>query len=173
LLKKYVFPNFINWPDNGSIATTGPDDLAAIVRKTPYSIGYVDFSYAIQTKMTFAAIANMHSGRYITPSMDSIDQAVNTALKIQNESSNANQTTTTILPVINSSNLGNSSYPIVGLYYATVISDKSSSADERNGTLDFVKWIVDTGGGQQALPEVQYPPIYNNGTLMAYTQAIR
>ena len=171
LLKKYISPNSINWPDNGSIATTGPDDLAAMVRKTPYSIGYVDFSYAVQTKMTFAAIANMHSGRYITPSVDSIDQAVNTALKIQNVSSDITQGATTTLQVINSSNLGNSSYPIIGLYYATVIPNKSASDSETNGTLDFVKWIIDTGRGQQALTEVQYPPIYSNATLMAYAQA--
>jgi ABC-type phosphate transport system substrate-binding protein len=66
-----------------------------MVRKIPYSIGYVDFSYAIQTKMTFAAIAEPHSDKYIIPSIDSISHTVNTALQIQNIS-NASQTTSTI-----------------------------------------------------------------------------
>ncbi len=41
----------IKWPSN-SISVLGPGELAATVRKTPYSIGYVDFSDATQTRMT-------------------------------------------------------------------------------------------------------------------------
>jgi phosphate transport system substrate-binding protein len=173
LLRKYAPRNVIKWPSNGSsMITTGSDDLASMVRKIPYSIGYVDFSYAIQTKMTFAAMANAHNDRYIIPSIDSISHTVNTAIQIQNIS-NASQTTstTTLPPLINSSRLLNSSYPIVGLYYAALPSDKLSSND-RNATLDFVKWIIDRNKGQQALSEVQYPAIYDNRTLMIYTQSI-
>jgi len=173
LLRKYILPDIIMWPDNGSaITASGSDELASLVRKTPYSIGYVDFSYAIQTKMTFAAIANPHSGRYIIPSIDSIGQAVNTAVQIQN-ASNTNNQTTSFPPFINSSRLGNSSYPIVGLYYAALVAPGNNSSADRNATLDFVKWVTDRSGGQQVLSEVQYPPIYNyDGSLATYTQAI-
>ena len=44
----------INWPKN-SIGALGADELAATVRKTPYSIGYLDFSYATQTRMRLPA----------------------------------------------------------------------------------------------------------------------
>lgn len=167
LLKRYLSFDAIRW-SNGSIVASGPDELAAMVRKTPYSIGYVDFSYAIQTKMTFAAIANPH-GEYVVPSIDSIGQAANTSMQIQN-SSIINQTSA-IPPMINSSRLGNSSYPIVGLYYAALADH--ASVGSRNATLDFVRWIISESGGQQTLSEVQYPPIYrDNEPLAAYAGTI-
>jgi ABC-type phosphate transport system substrate-binding protein len=167
LLKRYLSFDAIRW-SNSSIVASGPDELAAMVRKTPYSIGYVDFSYAIQTKMTFAAIANPH-GEYITPSIDSIGQAANSSMQIQNASS-INQTAA-IPPMINSSRLGNSSYPIVGLYYAALADN--AGAGSRNATLDFVRWIINDNGGQQTLSEVQYPPIYrDNEPLAAYAETI-
>ena len=139
----------------------------AMVRKTPYSVGYVDFSYAIQTKMTFAAVANP-SGEYVIPSIDSIGQAANTSMQIQN-ASGINQATATP-PMINSSRIGNSSYPIIGLYYAAL----ANNASNRNSTLDFVKWITSENEGQQTLSEIQYPPIYrDNDPLAAYAEAIR
>jgi ABC-type phosphate transport system substrate-binding protein len=166
LLKRYLSSDAIKWPDSSNTAS-GPDELAAMVRKTPYSIGYVDFSYAIQTKMTFAAVANP-SGKYVIPSIDSVGQAANTSMQIQN-ASGINQATATP-PMINSSRLGNSSYPIIGLYYAAL----AHSASNRNATLDFVKWITSENGGQQTLSEIQYPPIYrDNEPLAAYAEAIR
>lgn len=166
LLQQYLSSG-IKWPE-GSTATLGPDELAAMVRKTPYSIGYVDFAYAVQTKMTFAAIKNTH-GEYVIPSMDSIGQAADTAIQIQNASS-TNQTAIVAPPFINSSNLGNSSYPIVGLYYADTPRINDSG---RNATLDFVRWIINENGGQQTLSEVQYPPIYlDNKPLISYAEEI-
>jgi hypothetical protein len=39
--------------------------------------------------------------------------------------------------------------------------------------LDFVKWIISESGGQQALLEVQYPPIYpGNEQLATYAKII-
>lgn len=163
LLERHLSAD-IKWPDN-SASVLGPDELAATVRKTPYSIGYVDFSYATQTRMTFAAIANPH-GEYVLPSMDSIGQAVNSSMQIQNVSS-VNQTAAMTPPFMNASMLGNSSYPLTGLYYASLPDSMS------NATLDFVRWIIDKDRGQQALTEVQYPPIYqDNEPLTTYAGAI-
>jgi len=165
LLQQYLSSS-IKWPHD-SIGTSGPDELAAMVRKTPYSIGYVDFSYAIQTKMTFAAIKNAH-GEYIIPSMDSIRKAADTAIQIQNASST--NKTAVAPPSINSSSLGNGSYPIVGLYYAAIPSINDNGT---NATLDFVRWIINDNGGQQTLSEVQYPSIYHdNKPLIAYADEI-
>lgn len=148
LLERYLSTE-VSWPSN-STSVLGPDELAATVRKTPYSIGYVDFSYATQTRMTFAAVDA--GGVYVVPSTDSIGHAI----ELQNFTSGNF--------VINASRFDNSSYPVTGLYYA------SWHADSANATLDFVSWIIDKDEGQQTLSEVQYPPIYqNNQPLM--TQA--
>jgi phosphate transport system substrate-binding protein len=158
LIERYLSAD-IAWPGNSTTAL-GPDELTSTIRKTPYSIGYVDFSYAIQTRMTFAAIANAH-GEYIMPSMDSIQEAVNSSMVIQNATGvNAEP------PYLNATRIGNGAYPITGLYYATFPDNAS------NATLNFVGWMVERDGGQQVLSEVQYPPIYRgNESLATHTKA--
>lgn len=105
----------ISWPSS-SVETEGPDEIAAMVRKTPYSIGYLDFSYAIQTKMTFAAVRNS-DGLYIIPSSDSIKQGINAGVEYNNATADYPYQASLVLttPQINASKLGNSSYPILGL----------------------------------------------------------
>jgi ABC-type phosphate transport system substrate-binding protein len=167
LLERHISMD-IKWPGK-SVNVVGPDELAATVRKTPYSIGYVDFSYATQTRMTFAAVANPY-GEYVLPSMDSISKTVNSSMQVQNVSS-IDRTDILIPPVMNTSMLGNSSYPLTGLYYASMPDNMSDAT--RNATLDFVRWIINEDRGQQALSEVQYPPIYQiNEALMTYAEAI-
>ncbi|WP_148681666.1 substrate-binding domain-containing protein [Candidatus Nitrososphaera gargensis] len=175
LLERYLSAeednNIIRWPDN-SVGVIGPDELAATVRQTPYSIGYVDFSYATQTRMTFAAVANSH-GEYILPSADSIWQAVNSSMQVQNITGVINQAAA-IPPFLNASMFGNSSYPLTGLYYASLPGDDDMLEDTtKNATLDFVKWMIDRDNGQQTLSEVQYPAIYqDNGPLARYAEAV-
>jgi ABC-type phosphate transport system substrate-binding protein len=147
LLERYLSGS-VSWPE-GSARAIGPDELAATIRSTPYSIGYVDFSYAVQTRMTFAALAA--GDEYVAPSMDSIDRAVRTGLYNATAGGAA-------VAAINSSRLDNSSYPVTGLYYA--VPEQGS-----NATRDFVAWVTDDAG-QQALAEVQYPPIYRDGRLV-------
>jgi phosphate transport system substrate-binding protein len=159
LLERYLSTD-IRWPAN-SLSVQGPDEVASTVRRTPYSIGYVDFSYATQTRMTFAAVANPH-GEYVLPSADSIGQAVNSSMKVQNVTGQAAALTP---PSIDASMLGNSSYPLTGLYYASLPGNTS------NATLAFVEWMID--GGQQTLSEVQYPSIYqDNEPLATYAGAV-
>jgi ABC-type phosphate transport system substrate-binding protein len=163
LLQDYLSTD-IQWPAN-SVSVLGPDELAATVRKTPYSIGYVDFSYATQTRMTFASIENT-AGKYVLPSTDSIYQAVNGSMQLQNASL-SNQTDDLATPTIGKNINGNSSYPITGLYYASLPNNPS------NATLAFVQWIIDEEKGQQALSEVQYPAMYQGSNrLDTYAEAL-
>jgi phosphate transport system substrate-binding protein len=166
LLANYLSTDTIKWPKT-SLSVFGPDELAATIRKTPYSIGYVDFSYATQTRMTYAAIANQQ-GKYVLPSSTSIWQAVNSSMRVQNMTG-INQTSNLNPPSLDAGAFGNSSYPLTGLYYVSLPSDMPNNA--RNATLDFVRWII--GDGQQTLSEVQYPSIYqNNEQLTTYSGAI-
>ncbi len=174
LLNQYVGHTSLSWPKNDSIAASGPAELAEMVRKIPYSIGYVDFSYAVQTKMTYAAIGD-GNGDYIVPSMQSIGRTVDVALQFHNHSTNQSSWLQQLPPTINTSRLVSDSYPIVGLYYASLLANDDDHEEEgkrRIGAmLDFVKWIIAESGGQQALLEVQYPPIYpGNEQLATYAE---
>jgi phosphate transport system substrate-binding protein len=184
LLNQYLGLQSLSWSKNGTIATPGPAELAEIVRRTPYSIGYVDFSYAVQTRMTFAAVANAE-GDYILPSVQSIGHAVNFGLQFQNSSEEGlsfleqhehQQQQLPLPPTIDASRTVNGSYPLVGLYYASLWQDYPNVEDEvgrsiNAGALDFVEWIISEGGGQQTLLEVHYPPIYSlNEELRTYSR---
>jgi len=172
LLNQYLGLQSLSWPKNDSIAASGPAELAEMVRKIPYSIGYVDFSYAVQTRMTYAAIGDAN-GDYIVPSTQSIGRAVDVALQFHNSSTDRSSSQQQQLPpTINASRLVNGSYPIVGFYYAGLLTNDDKEGRDDVATLDFVKWIISGGGGQQTLLEVQYPPIYpgNNKQLATYTK---
>jgi phosphate transport system substrate-binding protein len=174
LLNQYLSSRSITWA-NDSIAVTGPAELAGVVRKTPYSVGYVDFSYAVQTRMTYAAIRDA-DGEYIVPSMQSIGRSVDAALEFHNSSIaqrlSPPQQQQEQIPTINASRLINGSYPIVGLYYALLLANDDKEG-KNAAILDFVQWIISDGGGQQTLLEVQYPPIYTgNEQLATYAKVI-
>jgi phosphate transport system substrate-binding protein len=171
LLNQYLGLESLSWPKNDSITVSGPAELAETVRKTPYSVGYVDFSYAVQTRMTYAAIGDA-DGNYIVPSMQTIGQAVDIALQFQE--SITHPTSSSLLqqspPTVNASRIVNGSYPIVGLYYASLLANDDEREDEgqrRKARLDFVEWIISETGGQQTLLEVQYPPIYSGNEELA------
>ena len=176
LLNQYLGSQNLRWPKNDSIITSGPAELAEMVRKIPYSIGYVDFSYAIQTRMTYAAIENA-DGDYVVPSTYSIRRAVDLALQFHNSSTalTAPQQQLLIPPTINASRIVSDAYPIVGLYYASLFAtndDKEEDEIRRNAAiLDLVEWIISESGGQLTLLEVQYPSIYSdNEQLVAYAE---
>ena len=174
LLNRYLSLQSLSWPKNDSIIASGPADLAETVRKTPYSIGYVDYSYAVQTRMTYAAIADP-DGDYVVPSMQSIGRAIDVALQFHNSSTDPRSPQQQQLPpsppTINASRTVSDAYPIVGLYYVSLfVNDDDKEESERRriaAMLDFVKWTVNESGGQQTLLEVQYPPIYSGNEQLA------
>jgi len=176
LLNQFLGHPTLSWPKNDSIAASGPAELAEMVRKIPYSLGYVDFSYAVQTRMTYAAIGNA-DGDYVVPSMQSIGRAVDVGLQFHNNSTDRPSSQQQQPPTINSSRIVSDSYPIVGLYYASLLANDDDNEEEGRrrivAMLDFVKWIISESGGQQALLEVQYPPIYpGNEQLATYAKII-
>jgi phosphate transport system substrate-binding protein len=171
LLNRYLGLQSLSWAKNDSIAASGAAELAEMVRKIPYSVGYVDFSYAVQTRMTYAAIGDA-DGDYIVPSTESIGMAVDVGLQFHNSSTDRSSSQQQPPPTINASRLVNGSYPIVGFYYASLLANDDKEGRDDVATLNFVEWIISEGGGQQTLLEVQYPPIYpgNNKQLATYTK---
>lgn len=163
LLERYLNSS-ITWPESGMTAESA-DALATTVRQTPFSLGYVDFSNAIQTRMTFAALQNS-DGEYIMPSSDSIGMSIQNGTvtdSVVNGTLQAPVTTTV-------GQLGNGSYPVVGFYYAALAD--SPSTEKAAASLDFARWISGPAG-QQMLADVQYPSIYDhNETLKALADAL-
>lgn len=63
----------VNWPSGGQ-AGSGNPGVAGIVSKTAGAIGYVDFSDAVASNLTFASVVNS-AGKAIAPSLASASAA--------------------------------------------------------------------------------------------------
>jgi phosphate transport system substrate-binding protein len=63
----------VKWPVG--IGGQGNDGVAAVVKQQEGSIGYVELTYALESKMTMADLKNK-SGAFITPSLESTSAAV-------------------------------------------------------------------------------------------------
>jgi phosphate transport system substrate-binding protein len=64
----------VKWPVG--TGARGNDGVAAAVKQTAGSIGYVEQAYALQNNFTFASVRNA-AGRYVAPTLDSTSAAAN------------------------------------------------------------------------------------------------
>ncbi|MEM3160663.1 MAG: phosphate ABC transporter substrate-binding protein PstS, partial [Nitrososphaera sp.] len=63
----------VQWPTG--VGSPGNEGVSSSIKATPYTIGYVELSYAITTGMTFAHLQN-REGNFIEPSFDSVSAAI-------------------------------------------------------------------------------------------------
>ncbi len=67
----------VKWPA-GSLGGKGNAGVAQIVKQTSNSIGYVEYAYVVENKMTYALVANAE-GKYPTPNAASFQAAASRA----------------------------------------------------------------------------------------------
>jgi phosphate transport system substrate-binding protein len=158
------------WPESSLVADSA-NSLSAMVRQTPYSIGYVDFAFAAQTRMTYASLKNS-GGQYLLPSADSIGAAVRNGTVVNpalvNGTGPGNPALAAPPPTISVGKLGNGSYPVVGFYYAA-FSDRATAhgmnetaqRGKHAAVIDLVRWMAGREG-QQVLKDMQYPSVYEH-----------
>ena len=179
LVASYIFNNRseIRWPSS-SLAAQDVAKIATLVEQTPFSIGYIDFAYAVQTRMTFAALENSDE-KYVLPSTISIGYALQNGTRIPtNMTSNETAGRPFLFlgtpPSTDLGHMGNGSYPLVGLYSIALARSElssNSSLPASNGTAsyvsNFVNWI-NSDEGQQIVRDTQYPSVYDSKTLKSY-----
>lgn len=66
----------INWPVG--FGGKGNEGVAGFVRQTPYSIGYVELVYAVQTRMAYGQVQNT-TGKFIKADLASVTAAATSA----------------------------------------------------------------------------------------------
>ena len=140
----------IAWP---TVAVQSPHNsgVASSILSSPYSIGYVELSYAIQNKMTYAKIKNS-AGVYVAPSLATV-------------AADADQKTSvsaTDFSIVNQA--GIASYPISGYSWA-IFLQKQTSATTGAQVVKVLDWTTHTGGGQDLAGGLNYvalPPAVQN-----------
>jgi phosphate transport system substrate-binding protein len=66
----------VNWA--GGVGGKGNEGVANYVKQIPNSIGYVEYAYVLQNKMTYALVQNA-AGNFVAPSADSFSAAADSA----------------------------------------------------------------------------------------------
>ena len=134
----------VEWP-NG-VGGKGNAGVASMVQQINGSIGYVEYAYVMDNKMTYTKMINA-SGKTIDPSMDAFSAAA----------ANADFTKVQDFYLILTNQPGDKSWPITAATYMLMRTDYA--ADQTEAVLKFLDWCLKNGQSQaSALDYVPLPP---------------
>lgn len=133
----------VAWPTG--TGSEGSDGVAALVQKTPYSIGYVELIYAIQHQLNYAAIRNP-SGRFVKADLASISAAGSAALHGGSQPLGVS--------ILNAA--GRDAYPI-STFTWLLVPQSGLDAQKKKTVVDFLAWMLTVG--QRQCSSLGYPPL--------------
>ena len=128
----------VNWP-NGA-GGKGNEGVSSFVQRLPNSIGYVEYAYAKQNKMSFVTMKN-HAGNFVPPGSDNVKAAAADA-----DWAKSFYQMLTDQP-------GKQAWPISGATFVVMhkVQDKPVNA---SNTLKFFDWSY--ANGDKAATELDY-----------------
>jgi phosphate transport system substrate-binding protein len=132
----------VEWP-NG-VGGKGNAGVAASVQQTAGSIGYVEYAYAMQSKLVYTDMINA-AGKRVHPSMEAFQSAA----------SNADFTKVQDFYEILTNEPGAASWPITAATYMLMRSDYP--ADKNKPVLKFLDWALKSG--QDDARKLDYVPL--------------
>lgn len=124
----------VSWPVG--IGAERNRGVADTVAKTPNSIGYVEFIYALQHELSFGAVRNA-SGEYVQADLDSVTAAAKQAVA---ESGRGFQTSITNAD-------GKHAYPIATFTWILIPAGEKQSKKD-HALHDLVRWMLTSGQKQ-------------------------
>ena len=126
---KVGYGTSVKWPVG--IGGKGNEGVANYVKRTPNSIGYVEFAYAKQNKLAHTLLKNP-AGNFVEPSFDTFEDAAATA---DFDAKNHFATWLTNAP-------GKNSWPIAGATFILLAKEKK---DSNMKTVKFFDWAFKNG----------------------------
>jgi phosphate transport system substrate-binding protein len=145
--------SIVKWPATAH-AASGNGGVAQVIKSTPGAIGYVDYSTAKASSLTYASIKNK-DGSYIAPSVQSATAAADNATLKPDDTFSAIWAP------------GATSYPITYQSYVLVYQTQSSANDAAM-LKAYIGYLL--GDGQKLLPELNYAPLPSNIDQQATAQ---
>jgi phosphate transport system substrate-binding protein len=133
----------VNWPVG--LGGKGNEGVAGVVKQTPGAVGYVELAYAMQNKMTTAALRN-REGNFVLPTLESTSAAAAGASKTMPADFR--------LTLVDAP--GKDSYGICGLTWLLVYKDQRDEAKGK-ALVAFLKWAI--RDGQKMNAPLLYSPI--------------
>jgi phosphate transport system substrate-binding protein len=133
----------VEWPTG--VGAKGNEGVAGNVSQTRNSIGYVEYAYAKQNKLTYAAVVNK-AGKTVQPTIASFQAAAASA-----DWANAKN-----YYVILTDQPGEASWPITGATFILMHKDATDKAASQEA-IKFFKWAFEKG--DKMAEELDYIPM--------------
>jgi len=147
----------VPWPLG--LASAGNEGVAAIVKSTEYSIGYVELAYAFQTGMSYASVQNAEKSAFIEPTLDSISAA---SSGVANTLPAAEDSWVGV-SLVNAP--GSDSYPIASFTYLLLYDDLKSvtnNKEQAKAVIHIIHWMITDG--QEFSSSLLYVPLADKVT---------
>ncbi|MDE1172802.1 MAG: phosphate ABC transporter substrate-binding protein PstS [Parvibaculaceae bacterium] len=136
----------VEWPTG--LGGKGNEGVAALVSQTDGAVGYVEFAYAIQNKMTYTKMINA-SGKTVSPSLATFQSAA----------AKADWNSVPGFGVILANQWGDDVWPMTAATFI-LMHKKAGNAVTSAATLKFFKWSYEKG--QNLAEGLQYVPMPAN-----------
>ncbi len=133
----------VAWP--AGVGGKGNEGVAAYSRQIRGGIGYVEYAYALQNKLTYALMKNA-AGNFVRPSDESFQAAA----------ASANWATVKDFNLIMTNAPGANAWPITATTWAIMYKKPKDAARTRQA-LAFFKWALENG--QPQATELDYVPL--------------
>ena len=150
----------VNWPTG--LGGKGNDGVAALVQQTPYSIGYVEFTYAKKNNLTYGCVQNA-AGRFIEPSIESFSKAAEYAA-LTLPRGDADWSGVSIVDSLAGNVQALEAYPITSFSYILVYRElnvlPNMNEAAAKALVDFLWWAVHDG--QKYAADLYYVPLPSN-----------
>lgn len=134
----------VKWPIG--LGAKGNEGVAGQVKQLEGAIGYIELAFAHQNKLPFADVKNA-AGNAVTPSLDSVTQALATA-KIPDDFR---------FSIVNPP--GDKAYPIAGATWLLVYQQQKDATKGKK-LVEFLNWALTKGETEAAA--LDYAPLPNN-----------
>jgi phosphate transport system substrate-binding protein len=131
----------ISWPEGWGAERN--EGVAALVRRTLNSIGYVELIYAIQHELRFGAVENAE-GNYVKADLTSVTAA---AAGVEDQASDF-RVSITNAP-------GKNAYPIAT--FTWLLLPENEQAQKRDAVVEFLQWALTSG--QKECSGLGYAPL--------------
>lgn len=140
------FGTAVKWP--AGVGGKGNEGVATYVKRIKGSIGYIEYAYAVQNKLTHARLKN-RAGEFVEPTADSFMAAA----------SGADWKGTPGFAVVLTDQAAKGAWPIAGATFILVYRNPEDCATAST-VLDFFDWAYRSGG--EMAKKLDYVPIPTN-----------
>lgn len=133
----------VRWPVG--VGGKGNEGVASYVKQIKGAIGYVEFAYALQNKMTTVQLKNQ-AGQFVEPNSTSFMSAA----------TSANWTKARDYFLILTDAPGKDAWPVAGSTFV-LMQRTPKSQEQTAATVKFFRWVLDKGGNMAS--ELHYVPL--------------